>query len=184
MVGETLPQKSELLPNETTVLEALACADAAWTQRKLAHQTGYSIGLINTILKKLSKTGYIKIASIDRRRLQYLLTPQGLATASRIACSHVLRTFRDYQQIYIQISDFFEGLSAQGRQDLFVYCDDPELKNLLHVVVRDGRMSSKIILRDAVSQFAADVHLKGATRKANGVVLDMALVQRADGGRP
>lgn len=180
---EALPQ-SELLPNETTVLEALACAEVAWTQRKLAHQTGYSIGLINTILKKLSKTGYIKIASIDRRRLQYLLTPQGLATASRIACSYVLRTFRDYQQIYVQISDFFHGLSAQGRQNLCVYCDDPELKNLLHVVVRECGLTSKIILRDTISQSTADVHLKGATRKASGVVLDMALVQRADGGQP
>lgn len=181
-MGEVLPQ-SELLPNETTVLEALASAETAWTQRKLAHQTGYSIGLINTILKKLSKTGYIKISTIDRRRLQYLLTPQGLATASRIACSYVLRTFRDYQQIYIQISDFFHGLSAQGRQDLCVYCDDPELKNLIHVVVRDSGLTSKIILRDAISQGAADVYLKGAIRNASGIVLDMAIVQRGDGGR-
>lgn len=182
MVEEALP-KSELLPNETTVLEALACADVAWTQRKLAHQTGYSIGLINTILKKLSKTGYIKIASIDRRRLEYLLTPQGFATASRIACNYILRTFRDYQQIYLQISDFFQALSAQGRQELCVYCDDPELKNLLHVVVRDSGLTSKIKLSDAASQGAADVYLKGAAKTASGFTLDMALVQRTNGGQ-
>lgn len=180
-MGEALPN-SELLPSETTVLEALASVDVAWTQRKLAHQTGYSIGLINTILKKLSKTGYIKIASIDRRRLQYLLTPQGLATASRIACSYILRTFRDYQQIYLQISNFFQVLSAQGRQDLCVYCDDPELKTLLQVVVRDSGLAAKINLQEATSQGVADVHLRGAARTSAGIVLDMALLPRADGG--
>lgn len=178
-MGEALPQ-SDLLPNETTVLEALASADAAWTQRKLSYQTGYSIGLINAILKKLSKTGYIKITSIDRRRLQYLLTPQGLAMASRIACNYVLRTFRDYQQIYVQISDFFQGLSVQGHQDLRVYCDDPELKNLLHVVVRDSGLATKIKLSDAISQGAADIHVRGAARKASGAVLDMALIRRSE----
>lgn len=181
-MGEALP-KSELLPNETTVLEALASADSAWTQRKLAHQTGYSIGLINTILKKLSRTGYIKITSIDCRRLQYLLTPHGLATASRIACGYVLRTFQDYQQIYVQISDFFHGLSAQGCQDLCVYCDNPELKNLLNVVVRDCGLAGKINLRDAASQGVADVYLRGAAKTTSGLALDMALVSRTEGGQ-
>ena len=181
MASQVVPQE-QLLPSDTIVLETLASADAQWTQRKLAHQTGYSIGLINTILKRLSKTGYIKVATIDRRRLQYLLTPQGLAATSRVAYNYILRTFRDYQQLYVQISNFFQNLSAQGYHDLCVSCDDPELKQLLHVVMNDCGAAAKINLHESENERAIRVHLKGAMVTGVGPRLDMTIISSANGG--
>lgn len=165
-------------------MEALASADTQWTQRQLAQRTGYSIGLVNTVLKKLSRTGYIKIANLDSRRLRYLLTPQGLTATSRVACSYILRTFRDYQQLYLQISGFFQELSAQGYRDFCVSCDTPELKPLLHVVIRDCGMASHVMLNDCTDGGMTRVHLKGATVTGAGPVLDMKLIMPTDGGAP
>lgn len=180
MVGEALPH-AELLPSETTVLEALASANTAWTQRKLAHRTGYSIGLINTILKKLSEIGYIKITTIDKRRLQYLLTPIGVALTSKKACMYVLRTFRDYQSLYLQVSAFFNNLYEQGHRDLHVCCDNKELCQLIQVVVKDSGLHSIIKFHEASAQGVTVVHLKGAAVTATGPLLDMA-VQPCEGG--
>ncbi len=173
-MGEALPQ-GELLPSETTVLETLAFASTSWTQRKLAHHTGYSIGLINTILKKLSKTGYIKITTIDKRRLQYLLTPTGVALASKTACMYVLKTFRDYQSLYQQVSVFFNNLHEQGCRDLYVCCDNEDLRRLIQVVVKDSGLHSIIKFHEAGVQGVTVVYLKGATVSATGPLLDMAV---------
>lgn len=174
MVGEALPQE-ELLPSETTVLETLASADTSWTQRKLAHQTGYSIGLINTILKKLSKTGFIKITNIDKRRLQYLLTPIGVARASKTACTYVLKTFRDYQSLYLQVSAFFNDLYEQGHRDLYVCCDNKDLCQLIQVVLKDSGLHAILKFHEADAQGVTVVHLKGAAVTAKGPLLDMAI---------
>lgn len=181
MTVQAVPQE-QLLPSETTVLEALASVDIQWTQRQLAQRTGYSIGLVNTILKKLSRTGYVKITSINKQRLQYLLTPQGIATASKVACGYILRTFRDYQQLYGQISVFFRDLSSQGHQDLCVYYDNPELKTLLNVVMRDCGLADKIKIHDGDDQCTTKVYLKGAAMTASGPQLNISVSGTTNGG--
>ena len=54
------------------------------SQRALADRLGVALGLTNLLLKRLAKKGYIKIVEFPtkpaaRKRLQYLLTPQGIA---------------------------------------------------------------------------------------------------------
>jgi DNA-binding MarR family transcriptional regulator len=172
---EQLASDDTLLPSESTVLEALASANTQWTQRELAHKTGYSIGLINTILKKLSKTGYIKVSNINRRRLQYLLTPQGFAVTSKVAYNYIARTFQDYQRLYFQISLFFKELSIQGRRDLYVHCDDADLNNLVQVVMRESASESGIRFHEVPLGGVTTVCLKGATVTPAGPVLDLSL---------
>lgn len=174
--------KEDLLTSEATVLEALASipsGGAYWTQRGLAKQTGYSIGLINTILKKLTKTGYIKIATINKKRIQYLLTTKGFAATSRVAYNYVLRTFRDYHKLYIQIAAFFQNLSDKGHQKFYVSCEDQELKQLLQVVLQDCGVTS---LANQSSADATHVQLKGATIAGAGPSLKMEVVSGIEGG--
>lgn len=180
-MAEQVTPGDNLLPSESTVLEALASVNSQWTQRELAHKTGYSIGLINTILKKLSKTGYIKVSNINRRRLQYLLTPQGFAATSKVACNYILRTFQDYQRLYHQLSDFFKQLHEQGHRDLHVCCDDAELQQLIHVVIKDSNFVGGIKFHPNSAAGVATVRLRGATVTPTGPILDLSM-QPCDGG--
>lgn len=172
---------AELLNSESNVLETLASKDASWTQRSLAHHTGYSIGLINTILKKLSKTGYIKIANIDKRRLQYLLTPQGFAAASKVASRYILQTVQDYRQLYQQVTQFFEDLYSKGHRNLYVCCDDAELCNLIQLVIKDSNSVANIKFHSTQSDDVTTIHLRGAIVTPSGPKLDLA-VQSCNGG--
>ncbi len=172
---EEIASNDNLLPSETTVLETLASANAQWTQRELAHKTGYSIGLINTVLKKLSKTGYIKIANISKHRLQYLLTPQGFAATSKLACNYIIRTFQDYQRLYFQISLFFKELSIQGRRDLYVRCDDSDLNNLVQAAMRESALESGIRFHEVPLGGVTTICLKGATVTPSGPILDLSM---------
>jgi len=182
-MSQQLAVQDKLLPSEVTVLETLASKDVQWTQRELAHHTGYSIGLINTILKKLSRTGYIKIANVNKRRLQYLLTPQGFVATSKTACKYILRIFRDYRCLYEQVSIFFKDLYEEGYRDLHVSCDDVELCELIQVVIKDVNVASGITFHPAEAKGIPVVRLKGAAVTKAGPILDMAVQSQSyEGG--
>jgi len=54
------------------------------TQADLAAHLGIAVGSVNWYLKRLVKKGYVKVTRMQRRRLRYLLTPQGIAEKTRL----------------------------------------------------------------------------------------------------
>ena len=74
-----MSELGELTSNELTILESLQDSTEAISQRDLARRTGFSVGLVNAVLKKLVRTGYVKTSHLNRRSLEYLLTPSGFA---------------------------------------------------------------------------------------------------------
>jgi DNA-binding MarR family transcriptional regulator len=74
------------------------------TQASLAAQLGVAVGSVNWYLKRLIRKGYIKATRMDRNRLRYLVTPQGLALKARLtsqyleAALHVYRELREAAQ--------------------------------------------------------------------------------------
>ena len=49
------------------------------TQADLATQLGVAVGSVNWYIKRLINKGHVKVTQMQRRRLRYLLTPQGIA---------------------------------------------------------------------------------------------------------
>ena len=49
------------------------------TQASLASQLGVAVGTVNWHIKRLIEKGYVKARRVDRRKLRYLITPEGLA---------------------------------------------------------------------------------------------------------
>jgi hypothetical protein len=47
------------------------------------------LGLTNLYLKRLARKGSIKITTIPRNRIRYLLTPQGLTEKSRLTYQYM-----------------------------------------------------------------------------------------------
>ena len=68
---------------ELDLLTEIAEGDGV-TQRRLAKKLGIALGLTNLYIKRLAKKGYIRIVSIKRSRLKYLLTPRGIAEKARL----------------------------------------------------------------------------------------------------
>lgn len=48
------------------------------SQRFLAQEVGLSLGLVNLWLKRLAESGYIRIENSGKRKMLYVVTPQGL----------------------------------------------------------------------------------------------------------
>ena len=113
----------ELTTSELMVLESLQGATEAISQRELARRTGFSVGLINAVLKKLINTGYIKTSHLNRRSIEYLLTPQGFAHAAMKSYRYVIDTVRKYRAIKTRLHGILEGLRREGFNDFFLHGD-------------------------------------------------------------
>src|SRR3989304_148104 len=62
------------------------------TQRELSKEVGIALGLINHLLKKMVKKGWVKIKNVGARRIKYLITPEGAREKSSLLYKRVEST--------------------------------------------------------------------------------------------
>lgn len=67
------------------------------TQAWLASQLGVAIGTINWHLKRLVAKGYVKVRRAERRKLRYLITPEGIGLRTRLTMDYINNQFRLYR---------------------------------------------------------------------------------------
>ena len=85
---------------ELRILEALEGNPDA-TQAGLAAQLGVAVGSVNWYLKRLIRKGFVKAKQMERRRLKYFVTPEGLALKARLTKEYMevsLRVYRELRQ--------------------------------------------------------------------------------------
>jgi DNA-binding MarR family transcriptional regulator len=71
------------------------------TQAGLAARLGVAVGSANWYLKRLVHKGYVKVAHLQRRKMKYFVTPEGLALKARLTLQYMrasLRTYRELRQ--------------------------------------------------------------------------------------
>lgn len=83
--------------HELRILEQVE-RDPDVTQADLAARLGVAVGSVNWYLKRLIKKGYIKVRQMQRRRLRYLITPQGVAEKARLTASFMQFSMRLYRE--------------------------------------------------------------------------------------
>jgi len=110
--------------------------NAAVTQRSLAGKLDVALGLTNLYLKRLARKGYIKITTIPRHRIKYLLTPQGMAEKSRLTylfMQHSLLFYRDMRQ---RLKIVLTERAKAGAKRIVIY-GTGELAELAYISLRE-----------------------------------------------
>jgi len=54
------------------------------TQASLATQLGVAVGTVNWHIKRLIEKGYVKVKRAERKKLRYIITPEGIALRARL----------------------------------------------------------------------------------------------------
>jgi DNA-binding MarR family transcriptional regulator len=72
--------------------------DPDTTQATLATQLGVAVGTVNWHLKRLIAKGYVKVKRAERRKLRYILTPEGISLRARLTVQYVERSMSLYRQ--------------------------------------------------------------------------------------
>jgi DNA-binding MarR family transcriptional regulator len=110
--------------------------DAGATQRTLATKLGVALGLTNLYLKRLARKGYIKITTIPRNRIQYLLTPQGFAEKSRLTYLYMQYSLSYYRDMRARLKDMLAAMPRANGRRIVIY-GTTELAELAYLSLRE-----------------------------------------------
>jgi DNA-binding MarR family transcriptional regulator len=69
------------------------------TQASLAAQLDVAVGTINWHLKRLIEKGYVKVRHAERRKLRYIITPEGVALRAHLTIDYIQNQFRLYRLV-------------------------------------------------------------------------------------
>ncbi|MEO5865271.1 MAG: winged helix-turn-helix transcriptional regulator [Nitrospiraceae bacterium] len=110
--------------------------DGGATQRTLAIKLGVALGLTNLYLKRLARKGYIKITTIPRSRIRYLLTPQGFTEKSRLTYLYMQYSLSYYRDMRTRLKGMMSTFDGTHGQRVVIY-GTTELAELAYLALRE-----------------------------------------------
>src|SRR4030042_2742192 len=69
------------------------------TQASLATHLGVAVGTVNWHLKRLIAKGYVKVKRAERRKLRYIITPEGITFRAHLTIDYIEQSFLLYRNI-------------------------------------------------------------------------------------
>jgi len=107
---------------ELQILEQIETNPDA-TQADLAEKLGVAIGTVNFAIRRLIKRGYIRAKQLERRRLQYIITPAGIALRSKLAVDSLQYSMRLYRETRQQARQLIGEARRRGCEAVAIVGD-------------------------------------------------------------
>lgn len=127
--------------------------DPDTTQANLATRLGVAVGTVNWHLKRLIAKGYVKVKRAERKKLRYILTPEGIALRARLTITYVERSMTLYRQsrevarrlLARARERGFRSVRIEGDGDIADVCRLTCLEQGM-TIVEDGRVKGVAVL--------------------------------------
>jgi len=87
-------------------------------QAALARQLGVAVGTVNWHLKRLIAKGYVKAQRAERKKLRYIITPEGIALRARLTIDYIERSFDVYRKTRARVKKHLTTVRAAGFQEV------------------------------------------------------------------
>jgi DNA-binding MarR family transcriptional regulator len=110
-------------PNRELILLEQIEQDPDVTQATLAAKLGVAVGTVNWHLKRFVSKGYVKVKRAQRRKLRYIITPEGLAFRARLTVNYVDQSMRLYRRVREMVQDFLVDVKKSGYDKLKIEGD-------------------------------------------------------------
>jgi DNA-binding MarR family transcriptional regulator len=87
-------------------------------QSTLATQLGVAVGTVNWHLKRLIAKGAVKVSRAERKKLRYIITPEGLALRARLAINYVENSLSLYRKTRQRVKENIVELRRTGKDQV------------------------------------------------------------------
>jgi DNA-binding MarR family transcriptional regulator len=84
------------------------------TQASIANQLGVAVGTVNWHVKRLIQKGYVKVRRVARRKLLYIITPEGLALRANLTLDYIQSSFEMYRLVRNRVQVAIERIKEHG----------------------------------------------------------------------
>ena len=106
-------ETSEESIRELTSLEQVE-SDPNVNQSTLATQLGVAVGTVNWHLKRLVAKGYVKVQRAERKKLRYIITPEGIALRARRAVGSAEKALSLYRRTRQRVQEHSIAVRQAG----------------------------------------------------------------------
>lgn len=91
------------------------------SQRSLTQRIGIALGLTNTLLKRATRKGLIKIKQVPAKRFAYYVTPKGFAEKSRLVSEYLRTSLSFFRESREQYENLFGEVAEAGYKKTMLF---------------------------------------------------------------
>ena len=152
---ESAPDVSPDIARDMLMLEQIE-HDPNVSQASLATQLGVAVGTVNWHLKRLIAKGYVKVKRAERRKLRYIITPEGIAFRALLTIDYIEQSLLLYRRTRQRVRELLIEVRAAGYEGVRIEGDGGRVADIADIcrltcieqgmrVVSDGNAPALIV---------------------------------------
>jgi DNA-binding MarR family transcriptional regulator len=123
---------SDIKQHEYDLLNEIG-QDPMVTQASLSHRLGIAVGSVNWYIKRLIHRGWVKVSHLDRTRLKYDLTPEGMTVFTQRALMYARDSLKVYGDFRKKAKSLVAELQQTNIRDVYLEGEDDEALDILRL---------------------------------------------------
>lgn len=128
---------TEVKQHEYALLNEIA-QDPLVTQANLSDRLDIAVGSVNWYIKRLINRGWIKVSHLDRTRLKYDLTPEGMKVFTQRALSYARDSLKVYGNFRKKAKSLVDEITQKGIRQVYIEGDDEQVDILRLTCIESG----------------------------------------------
>lgn len=113
-------------------------------QRDLSQKTEFSLGMVNLLIRRLITKGYIRMEQLNKRNVQYILTPKGISEKMRQSIKYTLNTINSIGLIKGNVKELLNNLHKKGYRHFYIFSEN-DLSMLIERAFAEAKLTDSSI---------------------------------------
>ncbi len=147
-----LKPMTDIKPHEYALLKEIS-QDSMITQANLSDRLGIAVGSVNWYIKRLITRGWVKVSHLDRTRLKYDLTSDGVRVFTQRAMLYAQDSLKVYGNYRRKAKEITKELKEQGISSVYIEGND-EIMDILRLTCIEAGLKINDFPEGCVLKFA------------------------------
>lgn len=149
------------MTEELDILKVIA-ENPLVSQRKIAQQTGISLGQVNFLIRKCAKKGLVKVEGQTTKSIKYNLTPKGFSEIAALTLNYIKISYNAVIALTNKIEEIAQQYKNEG-YEIYVSGMQDEMMELVKLALGEVKSITaatdynKIVLLYWDEQFIQDM---------------------------
>jgi predicted transcriptional regulator len=128
---------TDIKQHEYDLLDKIA-QDSMVTQASLSKHLGIAVGSVNWYIKRLIHRGWVKVSRLDRTRLKYDLTHEGMRVFTKRAMLYARDSLKVYGDLRNKAKILVSELRQKGIDEVYLQGNDEVMDILRLTCIENG----------------------------------------------